>query len=98
MGMGMGANMAQNMGPWSGSQPAAAPPPPPPPVGKVWHLAADGATTGPFAESDLVRAAAEGRLTRATMVWTAGQDGWKMAADTDLARLLDSVPPPPPKA
>jgi hypothetical protein len=31
------------------------------------------------------------------MVWTAGQDGWKMAADTALAALLDSLPPPPPK-
>lgn len=99
MGMGMGASMAQNMGPW-GSQPgagAAAPPPPPPPAGKVWHLAVDGATAGPFGEGDLVRMAGEGRLTRATMVWTPGQDGWKMAADTDLVRLLDSVPPPPPK-
>jgi hypothetical protein len=40
---------------------------------------------------------AEGRLSRASMVWTAGQDGWKMAADTDLVRLLDSLPPPLPK-
>lgn len=100
MGMGMGAAMAQNAGPW-GMQPAAAAPPPPPPppqpAAKVWHLAVDGATTGPFAEADLARLATEGRFTRATMVWTAGQDGWKMAAETDLARLLDSVPPPPPK-
>ena len=100
MGMGMGASIAQNMGPW-GSQPGAAaaptPPPPPPPAGKQWHLAVDGATSGPFGEADLSKLAAEGRLSRATMVWTPGQDGWKMAAETDLARLLDSVPPPPPK-
>ncbi|KAF0115637.1 MAG: Antifreeze protein type I [Rhodobacteraceae bacterium] len=99
MGMGMGASMAQNMGPW-GSQPgaAAAPPPPPPaPAGKAWHLAADGATSGPFTEADLAQWATEGRLNRATMVWTAGQDGWKMAAETELARLLDQVPPPLPK-
>ncbi|MBS3979715.1 MAG: SPFH domain-containing protein [Rhodobacteraceae bacterium] len=101
MGMGMGASMAQSMGPW-GAQPGAAsaapppPPPPPPPAARVWHLAVDGSTSGPFGESDLARAAAEGRLTRATMVWTAGQDGWKMAAETDLARLLDQLPPPPP--
>jgi hypothetical protein len=57
----------------------------------------DGATQGPFAEADLTRAAAEGRLTRATMVWTPGQDGWKTAAETELARLLDSLPPPLPK-
>ncbi|MFZ1511642.1 MAG: DUF4339 domain-containing protein, partial [Tabrizicola sp.] len=53
--------------------------------------------SGPFGEGDLAKAAAEGRLSRATMVWTAGQDGWKMAAETELARLLDQVPPPPPK-
>jgi membrane protease subunit (stomatin/prohibitin family) len=102
MGMGMGAAMAQNAGPW-GAAPGAAPVPPPPPAPpaapapKVWHLAEDGATSGPFAEADLARLATEGRLSRATMVWTAGQDGWKMAADTDLVRLLDSLPPPPPK-
>ena len=100
MGMGMGASMAQNMGPW-GAQPGAAaappPPPPPPPAGKQWHLAVDGATTGPFGEGDLSRLVGEGRLTRATMVWTTGQDGWKMAAETELSRLLDQAPPPPPK-
>ena len=101
MGMGMGAAMAQNLGPW-GAQPGAAaappPPPPPPPAGKQWHLAVDSTTSGPFGEAELTKLAAEGRLSRATMVWTPGQDGWKMAAETDLARLLDSVPPPPPKA
>jgi hypothetical protein len=66
-------------------------------VARVWHLAVDGATKGPFPEADLTRMAATGELTRATMVWTAGQDGWKMAAETDLARILDSLPPPPPK-
>jgi hypothetical protein len=91
MGMGMGASMAQNMpGPWGAQPPGAAappPPPPPPPAGKQWHLAVEnGATSGPFGEGDLRRLAAiEGRLSRATMVWTAGQDGWKMAAETELA-------------
>jgi hypothetical protein len=99
MGAGMGMGMAQNMGPWGASPAAAAPPPPPPPpaAAKVWHLAENGATSGPFAQADLAKLAAEGRLSRATMVWTPGQDGWKMAAETDLAGLLDSVPPPPPK-
>lgn len=95
MGAGMGMGMAQTMGPW-GAQSSAAPPPPPPAAGKAWHFAVDGATSGPFFEADLAKAAAEGRLNRATMVWTAGQDGWKTAAETELARLLDQVPPPPP--
>ncbi|MBA3910873.1 MAG: antifreeze protein [Rhodobacter sp.] len=102
MGMGMGAGMAQNMGPWGAAPTAPAATPPPAPAaasaGRVWHLAENGATTGPFAEADLVAMAGSGKLSRATMVWTPGQDGWKMAAETDLARLLDSLPPPPPKA
>lgn len=99
MGMGMGAGMAQNMGPWGGSPAAAAPPTPPPapPAARAWHVAVDGSTTGPFSESDLAAMAAAGKLSRASMVWTHGQEGWKMAAETALASLLDSVPPPPPK-
>ena len=104
MAAGMGMRMGQNMGPW-GAGPAAAPPPPPSappappaaPAAKVWHLAENGATSGPFGDADLAKLAAEGRFLRSTMVWTAGQDGWKMAAETDLARLLDAVPPPAPK-
>ena len=100
MGMGMAQSMGQTAGPWGGQPGAMAappPPPPPPPAGRNWHLAVDGTTTGPFGEADLARAVTEGRLTRATMVWSPGQDGWKMAAETELARLLDQVPPPPPK-
>ncbi|MEY4873042.1 MAG: hypothetical protein RLZZ563_2372 [Pseudomonadota bacterium] len=95
MGAAMGMQMAQNMGPW-GAAPAAAAPPPPPPAARQWHLAENGATKGPFAESDLAAMIASGSLTRATQVWTAGMDGWKPAADTDLARLFAQVPPPPP--
>ncbi|NJS40593.1 MAG: DUF4339 domain-containing protein, partial [Rhodobacteraceae bacterium] len=71
---------------------------PPAPTSRVWHIAENGATSGPFAEGDLARMAADGRLSRASMVWSPGQDGWKMAAETDLVRLLDAVPPPAPKA
>ncbi len=102
MAAGMGAAMAQNVGPW-GAAPAAAPavaaappPPPPPPAAKAWHVAENGATKGPFSEADLAQMALSGGLSRASMVWTAGQDGWKAAADTELSRLFAQVPPPPP--
>ena len=97
MGAAMGMQMAQSIGPW-GAAPAgaAAAPPPPPPAARQWHLAENGATKGPFAESDLAAMIAAGSLTRATQVWTAGMEGWKPAADTDLARLFAQVPPPPP--
>lgn len=100
MGAAMGQNLGgQNLGPW-GAAPAAATapaaPPPPPPAAKAWHVADNGQTKGPFTEADLAQMVQSGALTRATLVWTAGQDGWKPAADTDLTRLLAQVPPPPP--
>jgi membrane protease subunit (stomatin/prohibitin family) len=107
LGMGMGAGMGMQMGaqlgqpgPW-GAAPAAAPsmappPPPPPPAAKVWHVAANGATSGPFGEGDLATMAQHGALTRASMVWAAGMDGWKPASETELARLFAHLPPPPP--
>jgi hypothetical protein len=71
--------------------------PPPPPVEKVWHLAENGQTKGPFSRATLGRMAADGALTRETYVWTAGQDGWLKAGDvTELAQLFTILPPPPP--
>ncbi|MEZ5754036.1 MAG: SPFH domain-containing protein [Paracoccaceae bacterium] len=98
MGAAMGMAMAQNMGPWGaqGGASAAAPPPPPPPAAKAWHIAENGATKGPFAESDLPALIANGSLTRATQVWSAGVEGWKPASETELSRLFAQVPPPPP--
>jgi membrane protease subunit (stomatin/prohibitin family) len=66
------------------------------PATTLWHVAENGATNGPFDEATLASMATSGQISRASMVWTAGQDGWKMATDTALKRLFDSVPPPPP--
>jgi membrane protease subunit (stomatin/prohibitin family) len=108
LGMGMGLAMAQQLGaqqpaagPW-GQAPGAGhamtpPPPPPPPVEKVWHTAENGATPGPFARAMLGQMVGSGNFTRATLVWTAGQDGWKPAGDIpELAQLFTIAPPPPP--
>ena len=96
IGAAMGMSMAQNMGPWGGAPAAGAAPPPPPPAARQWHIASNGATKGPFAESDLATMASSGQITPATHVWSAGMDGWKTAAETDLARLFAQMPPPPP--
>ena len=97
MGAGMGMGMAQNMGPWGASAGSGhAAPPPPPPADVSWHVAVNGETKGPFSSADLAAMAANGTLNRASQVWTAGQDGWKAAGETALARLLAMVPPPPP--
>ncbi len=98
MGAGMGAAMgAGQAGPW-GAAPAPAAPPPLPKTGTAWHLGIDGQTKGPFVETDLPAMVAAGTLTAATLVWCEGQDGWKAAAETALANLLKSAPPPLPKA
>lgn len=97
LGMQMGAQMGQP-GPWGAAPPApaAAMPPPPPPSARIWHLAANGATTGPHGAADLTAMVSAGTLTRATMVWSAGMDGWKPASETELAALFTMMPPPPP--
>lgn len=95
LGMAMGMNMARS-GPW-GMAPAEATPPPPPPVDRVWHLAIGGEAKGPFSRASLGRQATDGSLTRQTLVWTAGQDGWKPAGEIpELAQLFTVAPPPPP--
>ncbi|WP_073035295.1 SPFH domain-containing protein [Roseovarius pacificus] len=105
LGMGMGMAMAQQManqqGPWGAAPQTgqATPPPPPPPVEHVWHIAENGKTHGPYSKADMGRMAGDGKLTRDSHVWTAGQDGWLRAEDVaELAQLFTVLPPPPPEA
>jgi hypothetical protein len=68
-------------------------------VEHVWHIAEGGETRGPFSKAALGRMATEGKITRDTYVWTAGQDGWMRAEDVqELAQLFTILPPPPPAA
>lgn len=99
MGAGIGMAMGGRMGPWGTAPEAAAapPPPPPPPVEKVWHIAKEGAAQGPYGRGHLGRLVAEGGVTRETLVWAQGMDGWKPAGEVaELAQLFTVMPPPPP--
>jgi len=97
--MGMGMAQTITSGPWGMAQHTAAQTPPPPPVEHVWHIADKGQTTGPYSKARLGRMVTEGTFSRNTLVWTAGQDGWKTAQDVDeLAQLFTVIPPPPPQA
>jgi membrane protease subunit (stomatin/prohibitin family) len=91
-GLGIGIGRQAAAGPWGD----AAPPPPPPPPAPAWHIARNGATEGPFDIAALRAMAASGALTRATHVWTAGQDGWKAAGEVPALAPLFAPPPPPP--
>ncbi|MEO9650748.1 MAG: SPFH domain-containing protein [Roseobacter sp.] len=103
LGMQIGQAASQQAGPW-GAAPQTAPvtapsakPPPPPPVEHVWHIAENGQTKGPFSKAAMGRMATEGALSRQTLVWTQGQDGWISAEDiAELAQLFTVLPPPPP--
>jgi membrane protease subunit (stomatin/prohibitin family) len=99
IGMGMGAGMAAGMaGPWGAApQPHAQQAAPPPPPERVWHIAENGQTKGPFSRAALGRMATSGELTRETLVWTAGAAGWTAAGEiAELAQLFTVMPPPPP--
>jgi len=108
VGMVMAGQMAQQIGPWGQRQmpnpvqplgQQLPPPPPQPPVEHVWHIAANGETTGPFSKAALGRMKDEGGFDRETYVWTPGQDGWKKADEVaELAQLFTILPPPTPEA
>ncbi|QDL90555.1 SPFH domain-containing protein [Paroceanicella profunda] len=95
LGIGMGMEMSRRMAAATAPGPAA--PPPPPEPERVWHIAERGETKGPFSKAALGRMAGTGALTRATLVWSPGLDGWTAAGEIDeLARLFTVMPPPPP--
>jgi hypothetical protein len=86
-------------GPWGEAPVAGATPPVPPGIAQQWHIAEDGAATGPFSAADLRQMAATGSLTGQSWVWTPGSAGWRHAAEVpEIAALLGQVPPPPPAA
>ena len=110
MGLGMGFAMAQRFMQMGGASaapvaaavgaPVAAPmsAPVPPPVPQVnWHVAINGQSQGPYSTDQLIQGARLGQVAPSTLVWTAGLDGWKQAAQVpQLAAAFQQVPPPPP--
>ena len=103
IGMAMANQMGGQMGPWGRMVPQQPPMhqpamiQPPPPVEKVWHVTKDGEVSGPYSRADMGRMAKNGELSRDSLVWTAGLEGWKPADEVaELATLFTILPPPPP--
>jgi len=95
MGMGMGFAMANQMG-QAMTQPQQASTPPPPPA-TLFHVAVGGQTTGPYDLQTLQNQVRTGQLTRTSLVWKQGMEGWKPAGEVaELQQLFSAVPPPPP--
>jgi membrane protease subunit (stomatin/prohibitin family) len=102
MGLGMGFAMANQMVRGMGQAGAVGTAPPPPPGAAAWHIAVNGQTQGPFSAQQMAQGATAGQVTRETLVWTNGLDGWLPAGDVpQLQELFASAaapPPPPPPA
>ncbi|MEZ6058299.1 MAG: SPFH domain-containing protein [Planctomycetaceae bacterium] len=97
IGLGMGMAMANQMirpaGTPTGPGMAA---PPPLPAASVWHVAAQGQTTGPFNDSQVLQGIQAGQVTPATLVWSPTLSGWTPAGQVpQLAPHFGSATPPP---
>lgn len=94
IGLGMGMAMANQMvRPAGGAAPGMAPPPPPT---AVWHVAANGQTSGPFNDAQVLQGIQSGQVTASTLVWSPALGGWTAAGQVpQLAAQFGSATPPP---
>lgn len=97
LGGAVGQNLASTMNGMMGGIGMA-----PPPVPNVtYHVAVNGAATGPFDMNALAQMAMNGQLTASTLVWKAGMAAWARADSVDdlkivLANVMPPIPPVPP--
>ena len=92
VGVGMGMAIANRFG----DTPAGAAPQRPPAPPPMWHFAEGGHSVGPIPFDELSRAAAQGRITPDTLVWSQGMRDWAPARQVpELAGILGGPPPLP---
>jgi len=102
-GFAMGGNMVGQMGGAMNATNAAGSvnnaAPPPLPAQATFHVAVNGAQTGPFDMGTLQGQAGSGVLKRDSLVWKTGMAQWAKAGDVaELSALFAGVPPPLPPA
>ncbi len=97
-GLGLGVAMLGQMPQAMAPQPAMPPPAPPPPPAAAWHVTIAGQTQGPFDHHQLAAYIAQGQISAATLVWTAGMTGWLPAGQVPQLAAYFAPPPPPPQA
>lgn len=70
----------------------------PPPIPTVlFHVAVNGAATGPFDMNTLTQMINAGTLTKDTLVWKSGMANWEPAGNvSEFTTLLGTTPPPIP--
>ena len=103
VGFGAGAAIGNQMGAALAGAAAANPVtgqtlPPPIPLGTTFHVAVNGQQAGPFDIPTLAQKVQAGEITRTSLVWRPGMNGWTAAEQVaELADLFKNVPPPLPK-
>jgi membrane protease subunit (stomatin/prohibitin family) len=83
VGLGMGMAYVQGAGPST------------PPSLPAWHVVERGTSVGPLDFAALASAIAAGRVSRETLVWTAGMAAWEPASKVTALQALFPPPPPP---
>lgn len=104
MGAGMGAGMGMAMGGMmsgmmqqnmQGQQSTGGQTPPPLPNQPIWFVGINGQQQGPFDHGTLGAMAAQGQVTRETLVWKTGMSAWTAAGQIpELASIFANIPPP----
>lgn len=97
-GIALGGAVGQNMaGTLNGMMSGINQQTPPPIPSVLFHVAVNGAATGPFDMNTLTQMINAGTLTKDTLVWKSGMTNWEPAGNvSEFNTLLGSTPPPVP--
>jgi membrane protease subunit (stomatin/prohibitin family) len=101
VGMGMGFAMANQLGKMMANpqEPLQSAPPPLPPeeTDSNYYVGKNGKKAGPFNKNAIISYITKGAITKETLMWKEGMDGWKKAEFfTEFESLLKTTPPPLP--
>ena len=103
VGMGMGFAMANQLGKMvvSPQEPLQNAAPPPLPLEEAdcrYYVGKNGKQAGPFDKNAIIGYIKKGSITKETLMWKEGMDGWKASGlFSEFEQLLKSTPPPLPE-
>ncbi len=101
VGMGMGFAMANQLGKNLAPAQESAPKPPPIPEENrdiKYYVGKNGKQAGPFTIAEISHYIKIGSISRETLMWKEGMDGWKQAGHfSEFEILFKTTPPPLPK-
>lgn len=97
-GIALGSAVGQNIaGTMNGMMSGVNQQTPPPIPTVLFHVAVNGAATGPFDMNTLTQMINAGTLTKDTLVWKSGMANWEPAGNvSEFTALLGTTPPPVP--